>query len=304
MKKALSIDIGGTKISYALINENGEFLTEIKKIPTPKTAQEIFTILCDLSKLNYDQIDAMAIATAGAVNRENTRVCSSTPNLPQGYSSIDFSRITDKKVFVENDANAAAWAEYKLGAAKGCDFTLVITLGTGVGAGLINEGKLVRGKSGAALEAGSMKIFADKRRKCTCNRYDCWESYASGTGLKNNAQEMALTQPSFEKSYLKDKNPQELTTYDIISGLEMDDEFCTKVFAQWEEYIYVGLTSLVNIFDPQCVVISGGMGEFIHLEEMEKKINAELVVPAIKLKLAKMKNNSGMAGAALLALCD
>lgn len=302
MKKALSIDIGGTKLSYAIIDENGNFVSEIQKVSTPKTAQEIFNTLALLAKEFDTQIDAVAIATAGAVNRENTSVCSSTPNMPEGYNQLDFSKLSEKKVFVENDANAAAWAEYKLGAAKGCDFSLIITLGTGIGAGLINEGRLVRGKSGAALEAGSMKIFADKRRKCTCHRYDCWESYGSGTGLKNNAQEMALTEPSFKISFLKDKQPQDLTTYDIIQGLDLDDEFSKKVFAQWGEYIYVGLTSLTNIFDPECIVISGGMGEFINLKELENKINSELVVPPMKLKLAQMKNNAGMVGAALLAL--
>jgi glucokinase len=300
MKKSLSIDIGGTKISYATVNENGDFETEIKKIPTPKTAEAIFDILSGLAKeLSYD---ALAIATAGAVNIDNTGVISSTPNLPEGYSRIDFSKLTRKKVFVENDANAAAWAEFKLGAAKGSNNALIITLGTGIGGGAIVNGKLLRGKSGAAMEAGSMKIFADRREKCTCNRYDCWESYASGTGLKNCAIKMSKCLPEFKTSFLNDKKNGDLTTYDVIEGLKNEDLFCKKVFAQWEDYLYIGLVGLVNIFDPECVVISGGMGEFIHLEEIEKKINAEIVVPAIKLHLAKMKNNAGIAGAALLAL--
>lgn len=302
MKKALGIDIGGTKLVYAIIGENGEFLSEIRKIPTPSTSEAIFEQLRALSKEFENEIDAVAIATAGAVNRENTRVCSSTPNLPEGYNSLDFSELSDKKVFVENDANAAAWAEYKLGAAKGCDFSLIITLGTGIGAGVVNEGKLIRGKSGAALEAGSMKIFADKRRKCTCHRYDCWESYASGTGLRRNAQEMALSEPEFKTSLLNNKKPEELTTYDVVEGLKKGDKFCEKVIARWEDYIYTGLVSLVDIFDPECVVISGGMGEFINISALEKRINDELVVPPMKLKLAQMKNNAGMVGAALLAL--
>lgn len=302
MKKALGIDIGGTKLVYAVIGKNGEFLSEIKKVSTPRTAEAIFNQLQELAKEHENNVDAIAIATAGAVNRENTRVCSSTPNMPQGYNSLDFSLLSDKKVFVENDANAAAWAEYKLGAAKGCDFSLIITLGTGIGAGMINEGKLVRGKSGAALEAGSMKIFADKRRKCTCHRYDCWESYASGTGLRRNAQEAALTLPEFKSSFLNTKLPEELTTYDIIEGIQKGDKFSEAVFEQWNDYIYTGLVSLVDIFDPECVVISGGMGEFLDITALEKKINDELVVPPMKLRLAKMKNNAGMVGAALLAL--
>ena len=302
MKKALGIDIGGTKLIYAIINENGKFLTEAVKIPTPKSAEAIFETLKSIAKEFEDKIDAIAISTAGAVNRENTRVCSSTPNLPDGYNQLDFSQLSKKKVFIENDANAAAWAEYKIGAAKGCDFSLIITLGTGIGAGVINEGKLIRGKSGAALEAGSMKIFADKRRKCTCHRYDCWESYGSGTGLQTTARSMAKSDEKFKTSFLNNKNPDEITTYNIIEGVKNDDAFCKKAFELWQEHIYTGLVSLVDIFDPECVVISGGMGEFIDISTLETKVNAELVVPPMKLRLAKMKNNAGMIGAALLAL--
>lgn len=302
MKKALGIDIGGTKLVYAIIGENGEFLSEIKKIPTPSTAEAIFEQLRALSKEFEEEIDAVAIATAGAVNRENTRVCSSTPNMPVGYNSLDFSELSGKKVFVENDANAAAWAEYKLGAAKGCDFSLIITLGTGIGAGVVNEGKLIRGKSGAALEVGSMKIFADRRRKCTCHRYDCWESYGSGTGLRTTARQMAKSDEDFKTSFLNGKNPDEITTFDIIEGVKNGDAFSEKVFDLWQDHIFTGLVSLVDIFDPECVVISGGMGEFINISALEKKINDELVVPPMKLKLAQMKNNAGMVGAALLAL--
>ncbi len=302
MKKALGIDIGGTKLVYAIIGENGEFLSEIKKIPTPRTADAIFEQLKSLAKEFEKEVDVIAMASAGAVNRENTRVCSSTPNLPEGYNKLDFSLLSDKKVFVENDANAAAWAEYKLGAAKGCDFSLIITLGTGIGAGVINEGKLVRGKSGAALEVGSMKISADRQRKCTCHRYDCWESYGSGTGLQTTAREFAKKSPEFANSLLNSKNPDELTTYDVVDGVKAGDAFSKKVFDLWQDHIYTGLVSLVDIFDPECVVISGGMGEFIDISALEAKVNAELVVPPMKLKLAQMKNNAGMVGAALLAL--
>lgn len=302
MKKALSIDIGGTKICYAIINENGEYEAEPQKTATPKTAGEIFSLLKSIAQQHDTNIDAVALATAGAVNSDNTRVVSSTPNLPDGYNALDFSELSMKKVFVENDANAAAWAEYKLGAAKGCDYSVVVTLGTGIGGGVINEGKLIRGKSGAAIEIGSMKIFADKRQKCTCGRYDCWESYASGTGLKNCVRKMALSEPEFETSFLKNKNSQELTTYDVIEGVKQGDAFCQKVFEQWEEYLYVGLVGLANVFDPRCIVISGGMGEFINIEKLEHKINSEIVVQPLNVRHAKMKNNAGMIGAALLAL--
>lgn len=302
MKKALSFDIGGTKISHAIIDESGNFVTAKTKVHTPNTAQDIFDLLKKLIQENYEKIDVVSLATAGAVNIDNTKVCSSTPNLPEGYPDLVFTDLTDKKVFVENDANAAAWGEYKCGAAKDCSHVLMVTLGTGIGGGVIENGKLVRGKNGAALEVGSMKIFADKRRKCTCGRYDCWESYASGTGLKNTAKEMAKCSKEITQSIYKDKTPEELTTYDITEGIKANDEFSKQVFEQWQEYIFTGLVGLVDIFNPECVVISGGMGKFANIKELESKINQESVVPDISIRHAILDNDAGMVGAALLAL--
>lgn len=302
MKKALGIDIGGTKILYGIVNEKGEILSELKKTPTPKTADEIYSTLKKIIEENYNDIDAVGLSSAGAVNLENTRVLSSTPNLPDGYNQIDFSTLSDKKIYVENDANCACAAEYQNGAGKGFRTVLMITIGTGIGGGMISEGKLFRGSTGNALEVGSLKIFADKRQKCTCGRYDCWESYASGTGLKNCAKTGAQTYPEFKTSIYKDKLPQDITTYDITDGVEKNDDFCVKVFNQWIDYMFVGLVSLTDIFNPDCIVISGGMCSFIDVEDLEKRINEESVVSNTKVKTALTGNNAGMIGAGVLAL--
>ena len=124
-KKALGIDIGGTKILYGIVDQNGNIVSDIQKKPTPKTAGEIYETLKNIIALNYDKIDAVGLSSAGAVNIENTRVLSSTPNLPEGYKDIDFSTLSDKKVFVENDANCAVVAEYKIGAAQGYNTVLM-----------------------------------------------------------------------------------------------------------------------------------------------------------------------------------
>ena len=302
MKKALGIDIGGTKILYGIVNEQGEVVSEIQKTATPKTADEIYSTLKKIIDENYDNIDVVGLSSAGAVNIENTRVLSSTPNLPDGYNQIDFSTLCDKKVYVENDANCACAAEYKNGAAKGFRTVLMITIGTGIGGGVISDGKLFRGSSGNALEVGSMKIFADKRQKCTCGRYDCWESYASGTGLKNCAKIGAKEYSEFKTSIYKDKNPDEITTYDITDGLQAKDAFSVRVFNQWMEYMYIGLVSLTDIFNPDCIVISGGMCNFVEVKQLEDKINAESVVTDVKVKRATTGNNAGMIGAGVLAL--
>lgn len=300
MTKVLAIDVGGTKLSYAIINEKGEFLSEVKKTSTPKNIEELVQTFKNIIAENENDIDMTAFATAGAVNIENTKVDSSTPNLPKGYNDIDFSLLSSKPVFVENDANAAAWAEYKVGSAIGEDNNITITLGTGVGGGFIVGGKLLRGKSGRGGEVGSIKING-RNRICTCNRKDCWESYASGTGLKKTAEEVALTDEVIKLSIYKDKKAQEITTYDIIEGLKNGDEYSTKVFNIWKQDLITGLINITNIFDPETIVISGGMGEFINTDEIANAVNNEIVVAPVKIKLAKAGNYAGMIGAALLA---
>ncbi len=300
MKNILGIDVGGTKISYAIINNIGDFVSPITKIKTPKKIEEMVNLFKQIISENEKNVDAIAFATAGAVNLSNTKVDSSTPNLPKGYNKIDFTSLSTKPVYVENDANAAAFAEFKKGAAKGAMHTIIITIGTGIGGGIISGGKLLRGKSGRGGEVGSIKIYPDFRRKCTCGGYDCWEAYASGTGLQTTAQEFAQKDPSFKHSCLKDKKPTEITTYDIIEGLEIKDAFSKKVFEIWQQDLVAGLISLTNIFDPESIIISGGMGEFINFEKLEKQINNSIVVSPIKLLPAKMKNDAGMIGAALL----
>jgi glucokinase len=210
--------------------------------------------------------------------------------------------LSSKKVFIENDANCAVWAEYKSGAGKGFDTVLIATIGTGIGGGLVSKGKLFRGATGNALEVGSMKIFADKRQKCTCGRYDCWESYASGTGLKKCAEVGAGTYAEFKDSFLNSKQVDEITTYDIIEGVQKQDAFSKKVFEQWVDYMILGLVNLTNIFNPDCIVISGGMCEFLDFQDMENRINEEIVVSKTKVKIATTKNNAGMIGAGLLAI--
>ena len=220
--------------------------------------------------------------------------------MPDGYCGMDFSELSKKPVYVENDANAAAWAEYITGAAKDMPNNITITLGTGIGGGFIVDGKLLRGKSGRAGEVGSMKING-RGRICTCYRKDCFEGYASGSGLKKTAEETAINDSVFLNSIYKDKQPKDITTYDIIAGIKENDEYSKKVFNIWKNDLITGLINITNIFDPEIIVISGGMGEFINTEEIENAINKEIVVAPVKVKLAKAGNYSGMIGAALLA---
>ena len=287
MKKALAFDIGGTKIYSTIIDEKGSIAAEIDKFSTPKSLEEIKNILKKQIQKYEKEVDAIAVATAGAVNNENTGVIGSTGNLVQGYSKLDFQSLSSKPVFVENDANSAAWAEYKIGASKGSSVSILLTLGTGVGGGIIINNKLLKGKNGAAGEM-HFKMYSDKRRKCTCGSWDCFEIYASGTALKIDAEEMT-------------KNPN-ITTYDVIEGVKNNDELMISVLNRWQEDIITGIKGLVNLFDPDCVVLSGSMAQFTNPKKIEEEVNADIVTTPTSIRIATAGNYSGMIGVALLAL--
>lgn len=286
MKKALALDVGGTKIYNAIINENGEIISEIEKHATPKTFDEIKKTFIEIIKKHENDVDVIAFSTCGAVNNQNSKILGSTGNIAKGYPQMPFLELSTKPVFVENDANCAAWAEHEIGASVNCPTSVMITLGTGVGGGIIIDNKLLKGQNGAAGEM-HFKMYSDKRRKCTCGSWDCFEIYASGTGLKITAQEI-----------LKDQN---VTTYDVMDGVKNKNQKMLDVYHRWEEDITNGIIGLANIFDPDCVVLSGSLAQFVETDKVEKIVNQEICTTPTRVVKATAGNYSGMIGAALLA---
>ena len=281
MKKALAIDVGGTKIYNTIVNEKGEIVGEIEKRSTPKTFEEIKAVFEDIIKRYENNVDVIAFATCGAVNNTNDGILGSTGNIAKEYPTMDFKSLSKKPVFVENDANAAAWAEHIIGSSKGMPYSIMLTLGTGVGGGIILDNKLYKGKNGAAGEM-HFKMRTDKHRKCTCGSWDCFEIYASGTGLKKTAEEIS-------------GNP-DITTYDVVKKNDRE------ILDRWQDDILAGIIGLANIFDPDVVVLSGSMAEFVDINYLEKEANKEIVTTPFKVLKASAGNYSGMIGAALLAL--
>lgn len=282
---ALGIDIGGTKISSALVNQKGEIISEIEKTPTPKTKDEIIETLKNIISKHESEIDFVALATAGAVNNENSKVIGSTANLPKGYNEIDFQKLSDKKVFIENDANAAAYAEHKVGASKGCTNSVMLTLGTGVGGGIIINNKLLKGKAGAAGEM-HFPLNRFQKRLCTCGFYDCFEAYASGNGLRQTAIEV------FEDD--------KITTYDVVELASKNDKRALKALEIWQNDIAIGIVGLANLFDTECFVLSGSMEKFVDTDKIEKFVNKSIVTTPTKVYHAKAGNYAGMIGVVLL----
>lgn len=287
MKKALAIDVGGTKIYNTIIDEEGKILADVEKHHTPKTFSEIKSLFKSIIEKYEQDVDVIAFSTCGAVNNSNTGILGSTGNIAKEYPTMNFAALSEKKVFVENDANCAAWAEHIIGASKGFADSVMITLGTGVGGGIIVANQLMKGKNGAAGEM-HFKMRMDKHRKCTCGAYDCFEIYASGNGLKITAEEIS-----------GDKN---ITTYDVIGGMQKGDALMTKIFNRWQDDIMLGMVGLANIFDPSVIVLSGSLAEFVDTDYLTREVNSQIVTTPTVVKKAEAGNYSGMIGAALLAL--
>jgi len=285
-KTTLGIDIGGTKIYAAIVNENGEILTPPAKYNTPKTVEDIKETLSKIIAERSNTASIVALATAGAVNNDNTKILSSTANMPNGYSEIDFQNLSPKlPVFVENDANCAAWAEHTVGAASGANHSITLTLGTGVGGGIIVNNNLLKGKSGAAGEM-HFKMSIERKRPCTCGTFDCFESYVSGRGL-------ALT--------YKDILNRNLTTYQIVENAKNGDPGCILALDIWQRHLSDGLIGLNDIFDTEIIVLSGSMAQFVDVEYVQNLINKEIVTTPVQVKQASAGNFSGLIGASLFA---
>ena len=292
-KTIMGVDIGGTKIAYALVS-SGRLVTPVKTVQTPR-GEKILSVVGKIYE-NFSRkylISGIGISTAGMVS-DDGRIVGSTGNIP-GWQGTKVKEILQKKyrlpVVVENDANAAAYAEYQIGSARGANPLLMITLGTGVGGGVVVNGKLVRGAHFAGGEIGHIKLSYTKQRLCTCGRYDCLEAYASGNGL------LALIKHYFPDRYKK------ITTRDLFK-LSKNNILAMRAIEDWHFYIAEGICNLFQVFDPEKIILSGGLSEQVDLKYLNKQV-AKQVLPAlekaIRIEKSVLNNDAGLLGASLLA---
>ena len=287
INKVLAFDIGGTKIAYATVDRNGKILNEVIRHPTPAAPGAAAKLLKTIIAQFEDQIDAVVVSTAGTVDRTNSRITGSVGNMPEGYMDTDFKALSAKPVVVENDANSAVWAEHVLGNAKGHDNVILLTLGTGVGVGIIADGRLLVGKSGAAGEV-HFPVRYDNNRLCGCGRYDCLEIYMSGKALSLEA-----------KAAYKDDNA---TSHTVIEGLKQNALPAVTAFHNWQEMVKNGIVIFADIFDPEVILLGGSMAHFIDYKRLNDEANRMIVTTPFELKEASFENDAGLIGAALLCV--
>lgn len=286
--RILAFDIGGTFIKYALCNDNFE-LTEKNKIPTnaKQGGQVIIQRIIDIIE-SYENIDRVAISTAGQVDSEHGVVVYSTDNIPY-YTGMMVKSLIENKTgiptFVENDVNAAALGEAHFGAAKGESDFICLTLGTGVGGAIFLNNKLYKGSASAAGEIGHMVIHAGGRQ-CTCGGEGCFECYASANALIKAVNKIS---------------DEPLDAFQIFQKENMQRPEIRSEIDKWIDEIIIGLINLIYIFNPPLIVIGGGiMNEDYIIELIDRKIYSRLMksFKNVRIERSQKGNDSALLGVA------
>ncbi len=318
----LGIDLGGTNIAAGIVNEKFEI---VKKKSTPTLANRdgklIIKDMAELCRsliadcgLTLKDIAYAGIATPGTANSE-TGVVEYANNLPfKNFPIADLLKeyLGVEKVYIENDANAAAKAEAIAGAAKGAKYSVMITLGTGLGGGIVLDGKVFSGFNHAGAELGHIVIQKDGKQ-CSCGRRGCWETYSSATGLANMTREHLIkARAEGKKSLIEDMiggNLDNCNARVSFAAMKQGDEVGKAIVDEYISYLASGIASIINIFQPNVISIGGGVcGEKDYLlkplvdEVFGQTYTKTGVSPQCEIKIAELGNDAGIVGAAVLGL--
>jgi glucokinase len=265
MGLTIGVDVGGTKIAGGVVDEQGRILSASRR-DTPSgdpaaTEEAIAAVIAEL-RAAYE-VEAVGLGAAGFVDSARSRVVFA-PNLAWRDEPLReaVERRTGLPAVVENDANAAAWAEATFGAGVGESELVVVTVGTGIGGGIILDGRLVRGRFGIAAEIGHMTMVADGR-VCGCGNQGCWEQYASGRALVREARRLASTAPETADRLLTiaGGRPGAIDGPMVTAAAQLEDEAALESFRVVGTWLGYGIADLAAILDPGTVIIAGGVSD-------------------------------------------
>lgn len=311
----IGVDLGGTNIAVGIVNDNMELVYK-SSVPTGATrpGEEIVADIamlcrkvCDEVGVALSDIKSIGIATPGIANHD-TGVVEYANNLPfKKFPIADLLKAQlggNVPVRIENDANAAAWGEACAGAAKGSSNSIMITLGTGVGGGIILDGKIYSGFNYAGAELGHIVIQVDGA-PCSCGRHGCWEAYSSATAL------IRMTKEKIEECKAEGRDTL-MAKAERVSGrtacdcMRAGDEAAKEVYDKYIKYLASGLATIINIFQPEIISLGGGIsGEGQSLiDSLLPVVRGEQygggIVPLTDIRIAKLGNDAGIIGAAML----
>jgi glucokinase len=304
----IGVDVGGTKVLGVVATNAGEVLRE-ERVATPGGGDAILDRVVDVvDALRVDmETPAIGVGMPGLVDHDG--VLRFAPNLP-GVTELPVRtelerRLPGATVRVENDASCAAWGERILGAARGRDDALLVTLGTGIGGGIISGGRLLTGAHGFAGEIGHM-VINPHGPPCRCGQRGCWERYASGSGLGRIAREAANAGQADRVIELAGGDPEDVKGEHVTAAAAEGDEQAGEIFNRFAWWLALGLANLANIYDPSVFVLGGGLVEAGEvLLQPTRTAFVELLEgaehrPVVEIVPAQLGERAGAIGAAAL----
>jgi len=307
----IGVDVGGTKIAAAVVDDSGRILDEVR-VPTPASdREEVEAGICAAIEqlAARHPVQAVGLAVAGYVDAARS-VLRFAPNLAMAERPLRalIGARVGLHVVVENDANAAAWGEFRFGGGRGAKDVIMITVGTGLGGGIVLDGRLIRGAFGGAGEFGHVRMVPAGRH-CGCGQNGCWEQYASGTALVRQARELAAARPKDAERLLElaGGDASLLRGAMVTRAAAEGDPASRQLLAELGRWLGEGIADLADVLDPAAVVIGGGVsaaGDLL-LEPARRAFLAALSAaehrPHLQIVAAQLGNEAGVVGAADLA---
>lgn len=315
MTKRIGIDVGGTNVKIALVDDNGKIIYS-NSVPTyakmgyEYTVNNIKQAIKDLMKetnTTPSDIEGIGFDFPGQVDCK-TGVVKLAPNIP-GWVNVPIAQMIEDEFHIptriDNDVRCAALGELKFGAGRGCENFICITVGTGIGSGIVINGKVVRGATNAAGELGHIKLQMNGGPICGCGDTGCLEAFASGPAIVAMAQEYIKGGKSTKFREMAAAEGGEITPYMVAKAAEEGDPVAKRIFEIVGEYIGIGLTSVINLLNPERVIIGGGVAESgeLLLGPIRKTIKERAMVVAgnaVEIVPAQLGNSAGVIGASML----
>ena len=304
---SVGIDVGGTKCLGVALDEHGEVVAEDRR-PTPRGTGSLPRLIETLAELAgaLGPYDHLGVGVPGLVTREG--VLRAAPNL-DGVADFDVAGLLAERVGhpveVDNDATCAATSEWLYGSAEGATDMVLVTLGTGIGGGLVAGGKLQRGKHGFAGEYGHIVVDPDGP-PCPCGRRGCWERYASGSGLARLAREAAVGRRVSRVIELAGGDPEAVRGEMVQQAAREGDDDSLRVIDDFGRWVALGLVNLTNVLDPEMFVLGGGLavGADLYLDPIKSWFHELIYQPELRtmpdVAFAQWGERAGAVGAALL----
>lgn len=309
MSLAIGVDIGGTKVLGAVVDDEGTVLAEARR-DTPAddvvgVHGRIIEVIRELS--GEHDVASIGIGAAGWIDADRSTVMFA-PNLAWRDEPLrdKIAADVDLPVVVENDANVAAWAEFRYGAARDTESALLFTVGTGIGGGAILDGRLLRGKHGVAAEFGHM-LAVPGGHPCGCGRHGCLEQYASGSALVRFARELVAEKGGSALLDLAGGDASAINGPMVTTAARAGDSVAVAAFDRVGDYLGEGLADMAQAFDPEAIVIGGGVIEAGDLllaptrASYEKALAARSRIPVADVRAASLGVHAGVIGAADLS---